>query len=149
MAGTMAAMRERPKVWTTLAMLVIVAGLALGPARQALAYTFDTNYQKNAYNFPRDTDGKVSESVSGLNGSGPPSSRSYHVYGRTSAMSYTGGNVVQYLDDIVYDWRETDYCTVARSKVTNHERAHSRGWAHGKENFTVNEAYYPSITCRP
>lgn len=46
MAGMVAAMRERPKAAVVLAVLLIVAGLTLGLAREAIAYTFNTGYDR-------------------------------------------------------------------------------------------------------
>lgn len=132
-----------------LAALLIVAGLALGPAREALAYNFSTGYDTGARNFPRDYDGFVPESPGRLNSPAPPPTRKYHVYGRTSFIIYIGTTRQQNLDSIVYDWRETNYCNVSHDALRNHERAHSRGWAHGKGSFSVNKAYFATTPCRP
>lgn len=88
MSGTVVAMRKRPKVAVVLAVFFIVAGLTLGLAREAIAYTFDTSYDTGARGFPRDGDGNVPEAEGRLNGDGPPSSRTYHIYGKTFWMLY-------------------------------------------------------------
>lgn len=144
----MAAMRERPKAAVVLAVLLIVAGLTLGLAREAIAYTFNTNSDTGARGFPRDSDGYVPEALGSLNGGGPPSSRSYHVYGQTSWWVYVAEPYQETRDSIKYDWRETDYCNVSRDRVRNHEHAHSRGWGHGWGTPAQNAAYYAEIPCR-
>lgn len=151
MAGTVAAMRARPKASVALAVFLIVAGLTLGLAREAIAYTFDTGYDRGAYNFPRDSNGLVPESEGRLNGDGPPSTRTSHKYGQANVYFYTGPgpeNGDTFIE-LVYDWRETDYCNIPRDELRLHERAHSRGWAHNKENYRVNKAYYGTRTCFP
>lgn len=148
-AGMVAAMRERLKATVVLAVFLIVTGLTLGLAREAIAYTFNTGYDRGAVGFPRDSDGRVPEATGRLNGGGAPSSRDRHVYGQTSWWVYVAEPYQETRDSIKYDWRETDYCNVSRDKVYAHERAHSRGWGHGRGSPGANAAYYASITCWP
>lgn len=137
-AGTVAAVRRRPRA--VIAVLLIGAGLALGPARDAIAYTFDTSYDRGAYSFPRDSDGNVPEAAGDLN-AGPPQPRSWHVLGQTTWY----GSMGIYRDTIEYDWPETDWCNIPRYKVRDHEHAHARGWSHGAGTPSSNPAFDPEV----
>lgn len=150
MAGTVAAMRGRPRALAALAALLVAAGLVLGPAREVLAYTFNTGYDTRACCFRRDSDGRVSEREGRLNGDAPPSTRELHTLGRAIPWKFSySNNTTKWDVRLTYDWRETEYCNIYRGTVYAHERAHARGWDHGKGNPTINKAYYASGTCFP
>ncbi len=154
MARAVDAARERPKAALALAAFLICAGLVLGPIREAIAYTFDTDFDRRAYNFPRDSDGRVSESTGNLNGGGSPpySNRKRVTFGKaTPVFEVSHPSAVATYVSLKYDWVATDYCTVPRTYVTKHERAHSRGWAHFKETPAVNNAWHKNAPqgCNP
>lgn len=141
MAGTVAMMRERPTATFVLAVFLIVAGLTLCFAREAIAYTFSTSYDRGAYSFPRDSNGQVPEGAGDLN-PGPPQPRDWHVYGQTSWY----GTLGIYSDKIQYDWPEMNWCNAPENAVRRHERAHSRGWSHGAGSPSSNPAHYPTVS---
>lgn len=147
-ARTVSALHARPKASVALAVFLIVVGVTLGLAREAIAdYTFGPNQDTGARGFPRDSNGYVPERVGRLNADSPPSTRTRHRLGYTRARTNTvTGEVIV---DITYDWREVDYCNIARSNTIGHERAHSRGWGHGYGTPRTNAAYYGTITCFP
>ena len=142
--GMAAAMRERRKTTTVLALLLLSAGLTLGLAREAISYTFDTGYDRGARNFYRDSDGYVPETKGDLNGY--VYNDGWTVYGYTTPY-ISGGTVKDY---IKYDFPAMNYCRVPGWKVYNHERAHSRGWAHRYGTPYTNAAYYGNVqNCSP
>lgn len=147
MNDAIAGLRARPKRTIVLAVLLIGMGLTLGLAREAIAYTFDTGYDRGARGFARDGDGYVPESVGDLNG--------YDYSGRvtlgwTSWYVYVAEPYQETKDRIKYDWAATDHCKIRRYRVADHEKAHSRGWGHGYGTASTNAAYDPIVAqCRP
>lgn len=147
-ARTVSALHARPKASVALAVFLIVVGVTLGLAREAIAdYTFGSNQDTGSRGFPRDSNGFVPERSGRLNPDSPPSSRTHHKLGNARALtnSVTG----EVLVDITYDWREVDYCNILRDSTRSHERAHSRGWGHGYGTPQTNAAYYSTVTCFP
>jgi hypothetical protein len=68
MAGAVTAVCKRPRAVVVLAVFLIFVGLTLGLAREAIAYTFDTGYDRGAKGFLRDSDGYVPEEQRGVHG---------------------------------------------------------------------------------
>lgn len=154
MARAVDAARGRPRAALALATFLICAGLVLGPVREVIAYTFDTGFDRRAYDFPRDSDGQVGESTGNLNGGGSPPypNRDRITYGRaTPIFEVSHPSAVTTYVSLKYDWVATDWCNQSRRYVVKHERAHSRGWAHFKENPVVNKAYHKNAPggCNP
>ena len=134
-------LRGRPSRMVLLAVILIVAGIMLGPARDAFAYTFSLYSGCCGKDYPRDSDGNVPESE------GAPSNGHYdRILGYTYAYStssgtYTAPNVTDY---IKYDWVEMRRCNATSSErdaLIRHERAHSRGWGHYEDPSSLNAAY--------
>lgn len=111
------------------------------------------------------TDSQASDSRTYGHGFGKPDSNGYvpEYYPWTVGSCYDGvlARTHYYTDRSAYYgpnvmWIEYDRCEMRRlgatysgwERLKAHERAHSRGWAHGEGSPSYNASYYPTLSVR-